>query len=399
MKDETIIRLAGGWKGSEIVGRTLLEECVLCFLEDLSKEIRSNPMTRNREDCAAFAFWCRRKHLESSKEALNDRESRLGWGMIFHIAPSNIPTLFAYSMVFGMLAGNGNVIRISSRVMEESLPLCQMIEQVMQQKKYQDIYENTLLFTCERGDGWIETYTNLCDGRVIWGGDKAIEELRKIPVRPGVTELEFADRYSIAVIDTEWMKQRSEEELQQLSYQFYNDTFAMDQNACSSPKLIVWKGEDRKCFETWWEQCMETAKRYELSPWKVSRKYEEVCLNIMETDQIEKVRFYDNRIYVADLQECPRNPEQYDGRFGCFYQCIIQNLEELMPSLNRKIQTIEYAGVSPKELQDRIVEFGAKGGDRIVPLGQALSLDYMWDGINVIEHLSRVICTVERRGN
>ena len=30
-------------------------------------------------------------------------------GMIFHITPSNIPTNFAYSMIFGLINGNSNI--------------------------------------------------------------------------------------------------------------------------------------------------------------------------------------------------------------------------------------------------------------------------------------------------
>ena len=36
--------------------------------------------------------------------------------MIFHITPSNIPTNFAYSFIFGLLTGNSNIVKVPTKV-------------------------------------------------------------------------------------------------------------------------------------------------------------------------------------------------------------------------------------------------------------------------------------------
>ena len=41
--------------------------------------------------------------------------NKLGLGLAFHITPSNIPTNFAYSLIFGLLSGNSNVVKVPSR--------------------------------------------------------------------------------------------------------------------------------------------------------------------------------------------------------------------------------------------------------------------------------------------
>lgn len=40
--------------------------------------------------------------------------------------------------------------------------------------------------------------------RVIWGGDATIKEIRRAALLPRATEITFADRYSLAVIDADY---------------------------------------------------------------------------------------------------------------------------------------------------------------------------------------------------
>ena len=40
----------------------------------------------------AFSFWCRKGHLEQLRQRQANIERRLGRGLVFHIAPSNVPS-------------------------------------------------------------------------------------------------------------------------------------------------------------------------------------------------------------------------------------------------------------------------------------------------------------------
>ena len=46
-------------------------------------------------------------------------------------------------------------------------------------------------------------FSKNCNARVIWGGDEAIRNIRKIPVPERSVELVFADRYSLCVLDAD----------------------------------------------------------------------------------------------------------------------------------------------------------------------------------------------------
>jgi hypothetical protein len=71
---------------------------------------------------------------------------------------------------------------------------------------------------------------------VIWGGEKTSYPDRAI-------EVVFADRYSLCVINADKLGSCDGIALTRLLSGFYNDTYLMDQNACSSPHLIIWLGE------------------------------------------------------------------------------------------------------------------------------------------------------------
>ena len=46
-------------------------------------------------------------------------------------------------------------------------------------------------------DEFTKFLSSICDVRIIWGGDKSIERIRKFPINSRSFDLTFADRYSI----------------------------------------------------------------------------------------------------------------------------------------------------------------------------------------------------------
>ena len=83
------------------------------YLDELSKLLIKDSSIREYPDVATFAFYCRKANLINLRNAfLKEGRIKVGRGIIFHIAPSNVPVNFAYSLVAGLLSGNANVIRI-----------------------------------------------------------------------------------------------------------------------------------------------------------------------------------------------------------------------------------------------------------------------------------------------
>jgi hypothetical protein len=85
-----------------------------------------------------------------------------------------------------------------------------------------------------------------CDARIIWGGDKTINQIRKIPIKARTVDIPFPDRYSLCVINSNEILKLDKIKLNSLVNKFFNDTYIVDQNACSSPQLIYWTGNKNK---------------------------------------------------------------------------------------------------------------------------------------------------------
>lgn len=394
MKESEIKRLAGGWReDTSCLGRSLFSEKVLSFLSELTDEIRRDPALKNSTAAVTFAFWCRRKRLQQWSEKIGEAPVRKGRGTIFHVAPSNIPFLFAYSMVYGMLAGNGNLIRISEKILDEAAPFLTVLDRVMH--RHPALYQENLIFTYGHDTSLNDFFSKCCQVRVLWGGDETIYAFRKSDVLPGCTQLEFPDRYSVAVFEADYISKLSEEERNSLAKRFYNDTYEVDQNACSSPKLIFWiKGNEcENAKDLWWKSVSAVCKeKYHMDFMRTNEKYAMLCRMEMDIAEIDKVCIMGNEIYRVLLKNCDMPIEKYQGKFGFFYEYEIGEKEAILPYLDRKVQTVLYAGNSEIEaIREMILKGKSLGGDRVALVGDALNLGENWDGNDMIRTLSRVI--------
>jgi hypothetical protein len=100
---------------------------VVEFLKDFSKELDNQKKIKNYPDLKALSFFCREKNILIFRKKYHNQDViRYGLGLLFHITPSNIPTNFAYSLIFGLLAGNSNIIKVPSMDFEEIKIICKM---------------------------------------------------------------------------------------------------------------------------------------------------------------------------------------------------------------------------------------------------------------------------------
>ncbi len=365
------------------------------FLDELSGVLRKDNNTKRYADIVSLAFWCRKANLLKMKQKFTDGELRLGRGLVFHITPSNVPVNFAFSYFFGILSGNSNIVRVPSKDFPQTKIICDAINQVLKNDTYQLIKDSTLLISYGRDKEITDFYSSICDARIIWGGDEAIRNIRQSPTKEKAIEIPFGDRYSFAVFSSEKILEASDTELQDIANKFYNDTYLMDQNACSTPHLIAWKGRDKEAAkERFWNSVFLIAKKYDLAPIKVVDKYTKLCEYAMKGYDISKISTYENLIYLVDMDRIPEDISTLRGSFGLFFQYDIDNLDDMAPYITERVQSLIYYGMEQEELRYFVMENHLGGIDRIVPLGQALDIGTYWDGYDIIGMLSRRISFV-----
>ncbi len=362
------------------------------FADALSKWLRKNKNALSFPDLMAVSFWCRKGNIEKMRNEFDDGKTHIGRGLIFHITPSNVPVNFIFSYLFGLLSGNSNIVRIPSKKFPQVDILCAAVKEILENDDYINIRKNTSFVTYDRDKEINDYYSGICDGRVIWGGDSTIKALRESPIKPKAVEVVFADRYSFGVIQSEKIVSASDNEIANLVHGFYNDTYLMDQNACSTPHCIFWLGNQaREASEIFWGAVKKEEERYSLEPIKSVDKYTDLCHIAMERDDIAEINTYGNFLYVARLAEVSPDMESLRGRYGMFFEVCIKSMDDLSSFITEKSQTMIYYGVEKNELNDFIKKNNLKGVDRIVPFGNALDIGVIWDGYDIIRSLSRVI--------
>ena len=135
---------------------------------------------------------------------------------------------------------------------------------------------------------------------MIWGGDKSINNIRKFSLQERALDIAFADRYSFCVINSFKIMKLNDTEAKRLAEKFYNDTYLVDQNACSSPHLIIWMGKQvnqgRKKF---WEYLYDyVAKKYDMPEIASMDKYTQLCGNILKLKNLKTEKRYHQCVTV-----------------------------------------------------------------------------------------------------
>ena len=363
------------------------------LLNDLSIALRSKEDASKYPDIMAFSFWCRKSNITKLKSQFDKRLPRLGLGVAFHIAPSNVPVNFAFSFAFGLLSGNGNIVRVPSNRFPQIDIICDALNQVLHPNKYSEIKAVTHFVHYESNDTITAEYSSNCDARLIWGGSETIRKARQIEVPQRNVEMAFSDRYSFCMMDAPSITELTEIELSRLAKNFFNDSYLMDQNACSSPHLVLWQGErkDDAKYRFWTALHKTIENNYALSPAAAVDKYTRLCANAIELENIQTLNQHGNSIYRMTLNAVNKNNDSLRGKFGYFYEYDIDDINTVSHIVNNKYQTLTYYGVDKSKLLSFVIDNRLSGIDRIVPVGSALNISVVWDGYDVIGTLSRII--------
>lgn len=361
------------------------------FLDSLAKELRADAQALHYPDIQTFAFWIRQAHFKQLKARYLQDVSSIGRGCVFHIAPANVPINFAYSLVFGLLSGNTNIVRVSSKFFPQVDIICAALKRVF--VEFPEFEQQMAIIRYPINKQFTDDFSSRCDVRIIWGGDDTINEIRQSPLKPRATELTFADRYSFAIIDLDALANLDEAGFKTLAKNFYNDTYLMDQNACSAPHMIFWRNKSQIQHQElkqkfWWAVYEQAHSNYALDDIKVMDKFTELFL-FLANYRAAQVSTYANYLYVISLNSITSELDNYRGHFGLFYEYELRDLDDLAPLVNSKIQTCAVFGIDRQEVVELILKQHLVGIDRIVPIGATLDMDLVWDGYNIIHALSR----------
>lgn len=368
---------------------------VLSFLQSISKAILKDYSYRKYPELIALAYWLRKAHLSKMGELFSkNTESKLvlARGTALHFAPSNVDTIFVYSWVLSMLAGNSNIIRISGRKQEQTEFLLRAI--ISGLEKHSEIGNRTAIITYDHNDETTQYLSEKCHIRVIWGGDETVKSIREIPLAPLAVELAFPNRFSLSVLEAKTILNASTKDLSDLIHRFYNDSFWFAQMACSSPRLVAWVGEEmniKAAQQRFWGQLDEYLNEHieEISPALQVQKLTTGYLLSAKNNIVHFKHSPNFSLIKAQSMDVDIRERHCGG--GLFIELEISLLTDLIPYLNDKDQTLSYFGFSQEQLRDFVINLQNRSIDRVVPIGQALDFEGIWDGYDLLMHFTREI--------
>lgn len=394
----------GRWEAhlKELAGKKPLpgfSEIAVDFLHELSNCLMKKKSIRTYPEIAAVAFWLRRANINRIQLEFEDRYRGrliLPRGTVLHFAPSNVDTIFVYSWALSLLAGNANIIRLSQKRNESLSLLLDTINGLLEHEKYAPIRDRTLVVSYPHDRNMTELLSSYCQVRVIWGGDETVRTIRSVPLPPMSTELVFADRFSIAALSSDSINGLNSEDLSRLAHNFFNDAFWFQQMACSSPKLVCWIGDKhavgqaKRRFWAEMEKKLED-ERFSL-PASLNMTRMSTAFLIGSTSAVQTVSSADFRIPLRiDLAEMEESFRELHCGAGLFLELELRSLSELAGIVSDKDQSLTYFGFTREQLTELVHSLDGRGIDRIVPVGQALSFNELWDGYHLLTYFSREI--------
>lgn len=365
-------------------------EEILDFLNETAGLLRKDPRSRAYSDVATLAFWLRKASTLKMRDRFvpDDGNLCLGRGTAFHIAPSNVPVNFAFSLFAGLLTGNANIVRVPSRDFEQVAVIRDAIQKALEERE--EFRPYIVLVRYGRDKEINDILSGMADTRVVWGGDATIAELRKSPLPPRSTEITFADRYSLAVIDADAYLSMADKDGTARS--FYNDTYFSDQNACTSPRIVVWLGKEKESAKKiFWEKLHRYAEQnYAFQPIQGINKLASSYLAAILEPGAEIIRHEDNLLVRVRVPALTGHLMDLKDSCGYFFEYDCEDILELKPLCDdKRCQTVSLLG--DRSVLLPLLKSGIRGIDRVVPMGKTMDFDLLWDGYDLTSLLTRTI--------
>jgi len=364
--------------GPDVEARVLLDEIavepeggplavgdprVADFLAGLARRLLTPGGVRRFPELASLGFFLRRAELQRALDRLRGDAAGLRFprGLVFHVPPANVDTIFVYSWALSALAGNRNVVRISPRAAGAAQRALEALNEALADAD-PAVGRTQRMVTYGHDDAATAVLSAACDLRVVWGGDRSVTEVRHHPLAPRARDLTFPDRTSFATISVAGWQQASEAARWEAAQGFFNDAYWFDQAACASPRALFWVGADGDA-------------------------------RVASTEFFAHLRaVLDSRGHVTEpAMAVQKRVAAYgaaaDGLVGSIR---LLGLDALAAVVGLKDQTCSYFGFTPHELGQLATRLGGRGIDRVVPFGSALRFSAVWDGYDLLAELTRV---------
>ena len=374
-------------------GRAPVHPASIALLNDISRTLLSAPTARRIPHLVALGYWLRAASVARLCQELESAAATEGVilaprGLALHLPPTNVETLFIYSWALSVLAGNCNIVRLPSEQSEELEWLVLLIEERLRAHGE----EGRHVFSSFAYDGpENDELSSFADLRMIWGGDEKVNSVSRTPIRPDGLSIGFPTRTSIAVISTEQYRTADDKCRTQLAAMLFNDMYWFDQLGCGSPRVLFWIGDPGEVANDLFERLTAEIKlRHHQAETSTAVAKFRLMNDLLASGTAKRARRFHPALDVVEADD-PEQIALYGQGGGFLSQITIDTIDQIAKFATRRLQTIAHFGVPVEELRRLGSAIAGRGGYRIVPIGQALQFDALWDGVPLLTHMTRRI--------
>ncbi|MEV6600224.1 acyl-CoA reductase [Actinoplanes sp. NPDC051346] len=368
---------------------------VVDFLSRFARRLLAPAVARRHPELGSLGYFLRPAELSrvAARMRRGDDTYVFPRGNVFHLPPANVDTIFVYSWALSALAGNHNVVRISSRSAGAAETVLEALNATLADAD-PVIGRTQRMVTYGRDDRLTAELSAWCDLRVSWGGDAAVTAIRRHPLRPSGRDLTFPDRTSWAALSVPGWFGADPAARRAAVTGFSNDAYWFDQAACSSPRTVFLVGGDPAEAEVVREEFLTLLGEIVVDRgWAVDAamavEKRVHAYGLAASGAVSAVGFPSNSVTSLSLTGVARAPRRWIGA-GAFPFAHVADLGELVPAMTRQDQTVSHFGFAPADLRAFAAALAGRGVDRIVPFGAALTFSAIWDGYDLPHEFTRL---------
>jgi len=259
--EELVQSLTDAGNTAEKAAETIEE--VMAFLDPvfldqkLKRELgSSNPFVLHRNDFLGDAF-----------------EAWAPLGILVHVVPGNAPTVAPLSVLEGLMSGNINILKNSSK--NGNFPQL-VLKGILDADSSGSLRPFVYAFQIPSArKDMLETLFNAAHGIAAWGGEEAVASVRKMTPE-GVRIIDWGHRISFS-----YVSRKMKNDIQSLENIAY-DICVIEQQACSSPQCLYLETGDN-------EELMDFARIFSEVLDRVSRTFPLAEMSIPEMAEITNV--------------------------------------------------------------------------------------------------------------
>lgn len=362
------------------------------FLNSVSRRLFA--VARTEPALAPLAFFLRRANLhalaERARGRAGERAVLVPQGVVFHVPPTNVDTLFLYTLGISMLAGNANIVRISPNAGPATARVLGHLVAALAEAPEAGAGLTIVRFGHE--DDVLDLCSSFADVRMVWGGDAAIRSIRRSPLLPRAKELTFPDRVSIAAVDAPSWVSAEADARRVLVEGLYNDVYWFDQMACSSPAQLVLVGDPDAAGQAAAEIFAELGAIADLRYAQVDGQAINKMVSLVSglDSVLNRFAWVSNSLVTVEADGLDAAVGFRPGG-GFLSVQRVEALTDIVPQLTRRVQTLSTFGFGRAALAEFATAANGRGVDRIVEIGHALDFDAIWDGKDLVAECLRLV--------